>query len=68
MDSVSNATVSKASNADPGSVQGTASLLMLKKSLEIQSSAAAQMIATLRVEQPKLSTGGNLGTKVNTFA
>ena len=66
MDAVSNATVTAASNADPGSVQGVAALSMLKKATNQQASAAAQLIAAL--PQPALATSGTLGTKLNAFA
>lgn len=65
MEAVSSATVSNASTADPGAVSGAASLLVLKKALNMQASAAAQLIQAL--PQPALATAGSLGTKVNTF-
>lgn len=66
MDAVSRSTVSTASNADLGTVQGAAAMLMLKKSMDAQSTTAAQLIATL--PQPALATAGHLGTQVNTYA
>lgn len=66
MDAVSRSTVATASNADPGTVQGAAAMLMLKKSMDAQSTAAAQLIATL--PQPALATSGHLGTRLNAYA
>ena len=66
MDAVNNATVSRASNADVGTVQGQASIQMLKKSMDLQAQAASQLIAALP-QQPSLAASGSMGTKVNTF-
>lgn len=66
MSSVSPAAVSNASNAEPGSVQGTAAVAVLKKALQAQASSAAQLIQAL--PQPALATSGTLGTRVNTYA
>ena len=66
MDSINSATVTNASSANLGTVQGAASVLVLRKSMDQQASAAAQLIAAL--PQPALETSGSLGTKVNTFA
>jgi hypothetical protein len=65
MEAVSSATVANASAADPGTVAGAASLLVLKKALNMQASSAAQVIQAL--QQPALATSGALGTRVNTF-
>jgi hypothetical protein len=65
MEAVSSATVANASAADPGTVAGAASLLVLKKALNMQASSAAQLIQAL--PQPALATSGSLGTQVNTF-
>ncbi len=66
MDAVTSTTVSNASAADLGTVQGAAAMLVLKKSLAAQSTSAAQLIAAL--PQPALATSGHLGTQVNTYA
>lgn len=66
MSTVSPTVVGNASAANLGTVQGTASLLMLKKSLDAQASTAAQLVQSL--PQPALATSGSLGTQVNTFA
>ena len=66
MESVNNATVSRASSADLGTVQGAASVSLLKKALTMQSAAAMQLLAS--VPQVPLATSGSVGTQVNTFA
>ncbi|MEP6873727.1 MAG: putative motility protein [Burkholderiales bacterium] len=66
MDSVSSATVTNASSADLSTIQGSASVSVLKKAMDQQASSAAQLIAAL--PQPALATSGAVGTKVNTYA
>lgn len=66
MDSVNSAMVMNASAAEMGSVEGAASLMVLKKAMNQQESAAAELIAAL--PQPPLATSGSLGTRVNTYA
>ncbi len=66
MDSVKSATVKNASSANLSSVQGAASVSVLKKALNAQAAGAAQLIASL--PQPPLASSGSVGTKVNTFA
>lgn len=66
MSSVSPAAVNAASNANLASVQGTASVLVLKKTLDTQAAGAVQLIQSL--PQPALATSGALGTRVNTYA
>lgn len=66
METISSATVANASAADPATVSGAASLLVLKKALNLQASSAAQLIQAL--PQPALATSGSVGTRVNTFA
>ena len=53
MDAVSSSTVSNASTADLGTVQGVAAISMLRKSLDVQASSAAALIAALP-QQPEL--------------
>ena len=60
------ALVNNASAAASGSVQASAALSVLKKSMEAQQNAAAQLIAAL--PQPALATSGGVGTRVNTYA
>ena len=66
MDSVNSAMVMNASAAEMGSVEGAASLMVLKKAMNQQESSAAELIAAL--PQPPLATSGSLGTRVNTYA
>lgn len=66
MDGVTSSAVSGASASTPGSVQGAASVLVLKKALDMQSASATTLIESL--PQPVLATSGTLGTKVNTYA
>lgn len=65
MSPVSSATVSAASSADPGSVQGAAAISVLKQALNSQARSAMQLIQAL--PQTSLATSGHLGTQVNTF-
>jgi hypothetical protein len=66
MDGVSSSAAASAGAATPGSVQGAASVLVLKKALAMQAASATQLIESL--PQPALATSGTLGTKLNTFA
>ena len=66
MESVASATVNNASNADLGTVQGAASISVLKKALDVQASSALQLIQAL--PQATLASSGSLGTQVNTYA
>lgn len=66
MESVNSATVSRASSADLGTVQGAVSVSLLKKALAMQSAAAMQLLAS--VPQVPLATSGSVGTQLNTFA
>ncbi len=60
------AAVSAASAASPGSVQGQASLLMLKKAMELQKANAAQLLQTLPQATP--TPGATVGGTINTYA
>jgi hypothetical protein len=66
MDAITSAAVSNASAATLGTVQGAAALLVLRRSLDVQSSSAAQLIAAL--PQPAPVSSGLLGHHVNTYA
>lgn len=66
MNSVNSVTVTNASSADLSTVQGAASVSVMKKALNAQAAGAAQLIASL--PQPALATSGSVGTQVNTFA
>lgn len=60
------AAVSHAYSGTPGTVGHAASLLMLRKAMDIQEAGAVAMIAAL--PQPSLATEGNLGRNINTYA
>lgn len=64
--SVQSALVNTASAALPGTVQGSAALSILKKSMTANESAAAQLIAALP-QVPKAVSGG-LGALVDVYA
>jgi hypothetical protein len=66
MDVASSSIGTAASAADPGTVQGAAAMLVLKKAIDLQASSAAQLIQAL--PQPALASSGSVGTQVNTFA
>jgi hypothetical protein len=69
MDSVSGVTAA-ASSADLRTVQGHAALKVLDKAMDIQASAAAQLIAALPqpAAVPPSSPLGPLGARVDTWA
>jgi Putative motility protein len=46
MDSLTGVSLSNASAADPGTVQGAAAVSVLKKALDLQASSAVQLIHT----------------------
>lgn len=64
--SVQSALVNTASAAAPGTVQGSAALIILKKSMAADQSAAAQLIAALP-QVPKATSGG-MGALVDVYA
>ena len=66
VNAASSALANTASAATPGSVQGAAAISVLKKSLDAQQNAAAQLIAAL--PQPALAAAGGVGSQVNTYA
>jgi Putative motility protein len=67
MDAVSSTVAADAaSKASPGTVQASAAISMLKKSLDLQESEAAQLLQAL--PQPSLATSGSLGTQLDTYA
>ena len=66
MSSISGISAASASASDPSTVQGAASVAVLKKAMDLQASSAAQLIQAL--PQPALANSGSVGTKVNTFA
>ncbi|MBW8848597.1 MAG: putative motility protein [Burkholderiales bacterium] len=60
------AAVHSASNGDLGTVQGVASMLVLKKALNMQAAGAVALLDAL--PQPALATQGSVGRNVNIFA
>jgi hypothetical protein len=64
MDTVSSAAAS-ASSATTGSVQGAASISVMKQAMNLQATTAAQLLAS--VQQPVLASSGTLGTRVNAY-
>ena len=65
MGAISSSTVSAASDAALGTVQGAASIAVLKKSTDLQVAAVMQLIQAL--PQPVVAPMGSVGTKVDTF-
>jgi hypothetical protein len=61
------AAVNSASNSEPGTVQGAASTIVLKKALDMQAAGAIELLNALP-SQPALATQGSVGRNVNTFA
>ncbi|ANH69143.1 YjfB family protein [Mitsuaria sp. 7] len=61
------AAVSSASNSTPGTVGNAASMLVLRKAMDVQESGAAALLASLP-QAPALATEGSLGRNVNTYA
>ncbi len=66
MNAVDSTLITNASSASLGSVQGAASVSVLKKAMNAQASSAAQLIEAL--PQPALATSGTVGTRVNAVA
>ncbi|WP_431256364.1 putative motility protein [Roseateles chitinivorans] len=61
------AAVSSASGSTPGTVGNAASLLVLRKAMDVQESGAAALLAAL--PQPTaLATEGTLGRNLDTYA
>jgi hypothetical protein len=58
-----------ASSAAPGTVQGAAAIAVLKKGMDLQAAAAAQLIAALpQPAAPAPAMSGTLGTQIDTYA
>ena len=66
MDAMSLSAVNNASSADLSTVQGAAAVSVMKKAMNLQAAATAQLLQS--VAQPALAATGNLGTQVNAFA
>lgn len=62
-----NAAVTSASRGDLGTVQGTASMLVLRKALDVQAAGAVALLDALP-RQPVLATEGNVGRNVNVYS
>lgn len=61
------AAVNSASNGTPGTVQSAASVLVLRKALDMQAAGAVELLNALP-QPPALATQGNIGRNINTFA
>lgn len=61
------AAVRQASNGTPGTVGNAASLLVLRKAMDVQEAGAAALLAALP-QAPALATEGTLGRNINTYA
>lgn len=59
--------VSSASNGAPGTVGNAASLLVLRKAMDVQEAGAIALLAALP-QPPALATEGSLGRNINTYA
>ena len=66
MNPISAATVFSASAANPGTVQGTASIFVLKRAIDSQAQGAAQLIASL--PQPAPVASGSPGALLSVYA
>ena len=54
--------------ASQGPTADAVALLVLKKALDAQATAAATLIQSLPAAAPALATEGSLGTRLNTYA
>lgn len=61
------AAVGNASASTPGTVANAASLLVLRKAIDVQAAGAVALIAALP-QAPALATEGSLGRNINTYA
>ena len=59
--------VQSASAAAQGSTADAVNILVLKKALDMQASAAATLLQALP-QAPALASSGSVGTRINTFA
>lgn len=57
----------QAAEAQPGTVRGAAALSVLRRALDQDATAAAQLLQALP-PQPALASSGPLGTRLNTYA
>lgn len=67
---LTNSIVSTATQLASAKTSDALNMVVLKKALDVQASAAATMINAMQqsMPQPALATTGTLGTQVNTFA
>ncbi|MDC8771054.1 putative motility protein [Roseateles albus] len=70
MDLANTALVNNAGSASPGSVQGSAQMMVLKKAINLQAQGVMDLLGSLppTPAQPALATSGSLGTRLNTYA
>jgi hypothetical protein len=61
------AAVGNVSSSAPGTVGNAASILVLRKAMDVQAAGAVALIASLPQPQA-LATEGHLGRNVNTYA
>jgi hypothetical protein len=59
--------VGDASSATPGTVQGAAAMMVLRKTMDMQAASAVQLIQALP-QPPALATSGSVGTQLNVVA
>ena len=62
-----NAAIGDASASAPGTVGNAASLMVLRKAIDVQAAGAVALIAALP-QPPALATQGSLGRNINTYA
>lgn len=53
--------------SQPGSVQSSAQLMVLKKAMDMQGQGALELLSSVPA-QPSLATSGHLGTQLNAYA
>ncbi len=61
-------TVSAASSADLGTVQGAAAVSVMKKAQDVQAASTMELLASVAQPAPKLSTSGNAGVVLHAVA
>ena len=66
MDTISATAVSQVGNAQPGTINSQAAIMVLRKALDFEAANNTQLIESL--PQPTLATAGSLGTRLNLFA
>lgn len=67
MDLANTALVTNAGSASPGSVQGAAQMMVLKKAIHLQAQGVLELLGSLP-PQPALASSGHLGTRLNAYA